>query len=198
MAPLTKRRDALTAQRDNIETEKLVGFLDLFGSKQEAIEEKLVAVSERLEEVNGEIRTLREKIDEEREVERMRRACVSIVLFAEEAAEVELSLTYMVPNASWTPLYDIRAAIAENHKTNSSVHLQYRASIYQGTGEDWNDVALVLSTASPQQDGTSVPSLDPEWIGERKAPPVRIDLVVSGADWLRFVRGNCLTEKKCS
>ncbi|KAG8714907.1 hypothetical protein FRC08_011265 [Ceratobasidium sp. 394] len=78
------------------------------------------------------------------------------------AIEAELLLTYVVSNASWTPLYDVRASIAKSHDESSKVALHYRASITQTTGEDWPDVALTLSTASPQLD---VPSLSAWRIG---------------------------------
>ena len=68
----------------------------------------------------------------------------------------------MVRNASWKPLYDLRAAITEK-KTEITIH--YRANITQRTGEDWSDVELTLSTASPQL-GSTIPALQPEYVGE--------------------------------
>lgn len=67
-------------------------------------------------------------------------------------------------NARWTPLYDIRASIAKSPDMPSKVALHYRASITQTTGENWPDVALTLSTASPQQ-GSKVPTLRPWRVG---------------------------------
>ena len=68
----------------------------------------------------------------------------------------------MVRNASWKPLYDLRAIITEK-KTEITIH--YRANITQRTGEDWSDVELTLSTASPQL-GSTIPVLQPEYVGE--------------------------------
>lgn len=68
----------------------------------------------------------------------------------------------VVRNASWKPLYDLRAIITEE-KTEITIH--YRASITQRTGEDWSDVDLTLSTASPQL-GSTIPVLQPEYVGE--------------------------------
>ena len=67
----------------------------------------------------------------------------------------------VVSKASWTPLYDLRAAIDNNNK--ALISLQYRATIVQQTGEDWSDVKLTLSTASPQL-GSTIPTLNPLWI----------------------------------
>jgi uncharacterized protein (TIGR02231 family) len=66
-------------------------------------------------------------------------------------------------NASWKPLYDLRAIITEK-KTEITIH--YRANITQRTGEDWSDVELMLSTASPQL-GSTIPVLQAEYVGEQ-------------------------------
>ena len=68
----------------------------------------------------------------------------------------------VVRNASWKPLYDLRAIITEK-KTEITIH--YRANITQRTGENWSDVELTLSTASPQL-GSTIPVLQPEYVGE--------------------------------
>ncbi len=56
--------------------------------------------------------------------------------------EFELEVSYVVSNASWNPLYDIRV-----DSVNRSVNLGYLAQITQNTGEDWTNVNLTLSTA---------------------------------------------------
>jgi uncharacterized protein (TIGR02231 family) len=66
----------------------------------------------------------------------------------------------VVANASWTPLYDLRAVISPN---KTDITLQYRATIVQSTGEDWKEVLLTLSTASPQL-GSTIPKLSPQWL----------------------------------
>lgn len=66
--------------------------------------------------------------------------------------------------ASWSPLYDVRADVdsqlaSRNQKDRTpTINIQYRASISQSTGEDWNDVILTLSTASHLA-GTEIPTL---------------------------------------
>jgi len=43
-------------------------------------------------------------------------------------------------------LYDVRADLTA---ASPSIKIEYRANIMQNTGEDWDGVALTLSTASP-------------------------------------------------
>jgi uncharacterized protein (TIGR02231 family) len=69
-----------------------------------------------------------------------------------------LSLEYAVGDAGWAPLYDLRA-----HEDLSAVELVYRAKIWQRTGEDWRDAAIVLSTARPER-GAQGPEPAARWL----------------------------------
>ena len=61
----------------------------------------------------------------------------------------ELALTYLVGGASWTPVYEARA-----DEPGNAVAFSTWATIRQGTGEEWNQVELTLSTAVPSQNAT--------------------------------------------
>jgi hypothetical protein len=56
----------------------------------------------------------------------------------------EIRLNYLVGNCGWSPSYTMRA-----EGDRKKVRVEYNALIHQLTGEDWNDVQLTLSTASP-------------------------------------------------
>ncbi len=55
-----------------------------------------------------------------------------------------IRLNYLVESVSWSPEYKLRAG-----KEDDPIEVDYLASLYQHTGEDWNGVNLVLSTAQP-------------------------------------------------
>jgi uncharacterized protein (TIGR02231 family) len=71
---------------------------------------------------------------------------------------VALVLDTFVHGAGWHPQYDLRTAA-----DLSSTELVYRAKVWQRTGEDWNDVALLLSTAQPQM-GAQAPEPALSWV----------------------------------
>ena len=68
------------------------------------------------------------------------------VLFLQKqgAAPAELRLSYLVNQCGWSPSYVMRAGA-----DRKEVQVEYSALIQQLSGEDWNDVELTLSTASP-------------------------------------------------
>ncbi|MGY8753491.1 MAG: mucoidy inhibitor MuiA family protein, partial [Phycisphaerales bacterium] len=72
------------------------------------------------------------------------------------AGTVEVQLTYIVYNASWSPTYAVRANAQGNEIT-----IDYDALLTQKTGENWTNVALTLSTAQPQQSIT--PPMPTPW-----------------------------------
>jgi hypothetical protein len=67
-----------------------------------------------------------------------------VFINAPNPGAANLRLSYLVGNASWTPSYNVRA-----NESRDQVTVEYNASIQQMSGEDWNDVEMVLSTATP-------------------------------------------------
>ena len=61
-----------------------------------------------------------------------------------DAKPSTVQLQYVVHGTSWSPSY-----LARLTEASSSVKLDYTASVYQSTGEDWDKVTLTLSTAQP-------------------------------------------------
>ena len=88
---------------------------------------------------------------------------VTVDLEARATTEAEIELTYHVGGASWRPLYDLAL---EGERLNVS----YLAEITQSSGEDWPEVALVLSTTRQGQSRT-LPELSPWYIGRPRPLP---------------------------
>ncbi len=90
------------------------------------------------------------------------------VLFLEARAEGKqtVSLSYLVSGCGWSPSYTYRG-----DKDRKEVRVEYNGLIQQMSGEDWKDVELTLSTASPALSATA-PGLAPfEVAALHEAPP---------------------------
>ena len=57
---------------------------------------------------------------------------------------VEITCTYLVTQAGWTPLYDLRS-----EGLDKALRFIYKANVRNQSGFDWKDVRLHLSTANP-------------------------------------------------
>ncbi|CAE6489182.1 unnamed protein product, partial [Rhizoctonia solani] len=158
-----------TLDSKNVNIEDVQRFLDMFGPRQIAVAKRIQELDVQIKQASQELDEARSKVYEDKRGEK-RGTRVTVTVLAETDGKAELMLTYVVSNASWTPLYDIRAAIAKSPDATSKMILHYRASITQTTGENWPEVALTLSTASPQL-GSKVPTLSPWKIGFPAPPP---------------------------
>jgi uncharacterized protein (TIGR02231 family) len=88
---------------------------------------------------------------------------ITVRLSLTTPGKLDVALQYAVPAASWTPSYDARLRSADR-----AIDLSYFGIVRNGTGEDWTDVALTLSTARPSLGG-GAPELRP-WIADVARP----------------------------
>ena len=148
--------------------------------------QKLFAYSE---ETLGKINAEQQKLDVDREPLQARQTAleqqlnqlkgargkqsktITIRLSLTTPGKLDVALQYAVPAAGWTPSYDARLRSADR-----AIDLSYFGIVRNGTGEDWNDVALTLSTARPSLGG-GAPELRP-WIADvaRPAQPLAYEL----------------------
>lgn len=83
---------------------------------------------------------------------------VSLPFEADKPSTLSVDLSYQISNVSWEPIYDARLDV----KTGALQLVQY-GSVWQRTGEDWDDVSLTLSTAQPSR-GAGLPDLNTHWL----------------------------------
>lgn len=122
-------------------------------------------------------RTLRKKLDKfQRELHEVQsgrlkeryQARVEIEVMSEGAFAAEL--TYVVRGAQWSPLYDIRLLEENGQETLQVTGL---AQVSQSTGQEWNGVRLILSTARTAL-SQKIPELKPWYLNEYVPPQPRV------------------------
>jgi uncharacterized protein (TIGR02231 family) len=98
---------------------------------------------------------------------------VAVELRTERGGLFDLEVSYLVPSASWSPLWDARL-----DGDSPRVELALYGQVSQSTGEDWRDVKLTVSTLQPAR-GIYVPELQPHYLDKQRvypasAPPARM------------------------
>ncbi len=78
---------------------------------------------------------------------------ITLSLRAAKTGPVDVLISYLVEDVSWWPSYEVRAL-----PQSGKVEVVYSGHIRQKSGEDWNQVDLILSTASPHRSAKA-----PEW-----------------------------------
>ena len=106
-------------------------------------------VNARLRELRLKEEELRRQLDEVRLAQNKQSWTVEVLSSCPLGKTAELALTYLVGGASWTPVYEARA-----DESGGAVDFSTWATIHQGTGEEWAQVELTLSTAVPSQNAT--------------------------------------------
>ncbi|MCP4590368.1 MAG: mucoidy inhibitor MuiA family protein [bacterium] len=94
-----------------------------------------------------------------------------------EAGGGQMQLHYLVSQASWYPFYNIRT-----ESEREFVLVEYNASVQQTCGEDWNDVSMTLSTATPSLTARA-PELTPLAITVAPDAPTLRALVQKGENY---------------
>jgi uncharacterized protein (TIGR02231 family) len=111
-----------------------------------------------LRPIDNELIRLQQELDRISSGDAMRTLQVRVAVESDQATEAKFSLNYVIGNASWSPEYTARVSADQ-----STVELSTYGAVRQGTGEDWNDVKLWLSTARPSVGGR-MSELQPQWI----------------------------------
>jgi hypothetical protein len=83
---------------------------------------------------------------------------IHVTVSTKETINSNFTITYLVKQSGWFPTYDIRVK-----DISSPINLQYKANVFQSSGEDWKDVKLFLSTGNPNDNGTK-PIVNPWYL----------------------------------
>lgn len=91
---------------------------------------------------------------------------------ATAAAPSTVTVSYLVGEAGWEWIYEARL-----DTTKSRISLERQGEVHQGSGEDWNDAELTLTTAQPSTDAAT-PLLGSLFL-DLAQPPARLREVVT-------------------
>jgi uncharacterized protein (TIGR02231 family) len=131
LTPFTNSLTYLTEQKARVTTER-------------------AALDEQREDLQNKTNTVQQQLNELRGAGGRGYKTVTVRVSAAQAGNLQVALSYTVPGATWSPSYDARVL-----STERAVALGYFGLVRQNTGEDWKDVALMLSTARPGLGGAA-------------------------------------------
>jgi len=151
---LTKEEQMLLSNQkigganQNLTVAELKAMADFYRSRLSEIVTSRMRQDEKVKKLNERINKLQRQINEQNELYGRNTSEIVVNISAEAAGAVDLEINYVVANAGWYPVYDLRAM-----NTKSPVQLSYKANVFQSTGEEWKNVKLTLSTANPTLGG---------------------------------------------
>jgi len=141
--------------RGILQFEPLQKIIEFKETKHTEHNEEVLKLDDEIHELQKQLELLQRK-REELSAGRSRTEREAVLLVNNpETGKVVIELNYLVNEASWLPQYNLRA-----DSEQTTVFIEYNAVIHQASGEDWNDVALSLSTAQPTTAAVA-PGLEP-------------------------------------
>ncbi len=132
----------------NLTVAELKAMADFYRSRLGDIVTSRMKQDEKIKKINERIVRLNTQINEQNELYRRNTSEIVVSVSAESATSADLKVQYVVANAGWSAIYDLRAI-----DTKKPVQLSYKANVFQRTGEEWKNIKLKLSTANPNQSG---------------------------------------------
>jgi uncharacterized protein (TIGR02231 family) len=168
LGKVTAARQAEDLGEGKADPEAIAGFYDLLESKLHALGAARLKRQEQSRELHEELELARARLQTLRPPANIRSRVAAVEVEAAGAGTLTLRLAYLQPGASWRPAY--RATL---DAATGKVSLIAEGVVRQSTGEDWADVDLHLSSASPAK-GVEPPMLmswvlrpaQPTWDGE--------------------------------
>jgi uncharacterized protein (TIGR02231 family) len=144
------RLEQFTASTANVELARGVLDAETLTTLTDYLFQQRARIAEAELELATEEREIRQRIEQlQREraqiAGRSSRTVREAVVFVNQTApNATLRLRYMVNQANWSPSYNARAEAG-----GGQVLVEYQAAVQQMSGEDWGDVRMTLSTATP-------------------------------------------------
>jgi uncharacterized protein (TIGR02231 family) len=155
--------------------EAQMSLLDNLRGRAAGLNQALLELVVRRRDLERRLQKLRNELDQLRGAKERERYTAVVEVAVIQAGDLTVELTYVVSEAGWQPLYDMRLleeADVGISGEQPALDIGYLAQVTQRTGEDWADVALTLSTARPALT-EALPELDPWYIGPVYAQPRR-------------------------
>jgi uncharacterized protein (TIGR02231 family) len=147
----------------NLTVAELKAMADFYRSRLGDIVLTRMKQDEKIKKINEHIGKLQLQINTQNELYSRNTSEITVSISADASTDVGLEINYIVANAAWNPVYDLRAI-----NTKSPIQLSYKANVHQSTGEDWKNIRLKLSTANPNLSGLK-PEVTP-WYLSFEAP----------------------------
>jgi len=175
---LRSQREVIEAQLEMVKTNcsvagrtavtPLAGIKELnsyYSQELLALKKKTHAVDEELAALEETYRQRMKTVDSIAHLRLKTVTEVEVKLSAPQAGRAEFLLSYYVKNAGWYATYDIRS-----EGISRPLQLSYKANVFQNVKEDWNNVAVTLSSANPSRSNIA-PELRTYWLNYGKSAP---------------------------
>lgn len=171
---LLARNNYLGSQQQTVKITELKEASVFYHNKLTEIRTRKSQIEDELETIIRAINEIEQEINTRRSLPVKNYTEIEVELDVEKAGTTDFTFSYITPNASWKPYYDMRS-----NGIGAPVMLEAKGLVSQNTGMDWTNIQLVLSTNDPY-DNTQEPIIEP-WYLNYYTPAPRKQVVPRAA-----------------
>jgi uncharacterized protein (TIGR02231 family) len=191
---LIENNKKLGSNQESLKPAELVTLSDFYRQRMMDIQKKMhdlayreTKLAEKRDKFQGQLEEMGQNPKEpEKEV---------VLSFSSETGgALQLMPSFIVQQAGWTPMYDIKVA-----NTSQPVNILYKARVFQNTGFPWKDVKVSVSTANPSLNNNR-PIMNPRFIdfvtyAVVNAAPTTLSNVSMNMAQVQFFNGTAAEQK---
>jgi hypothetical protein len=157
LAVLNTNRD-LKGNTQNLTVAQIKEAAEFYRNRTLEINRQITKLNKEKNVLNNQIELLRFQLTELNFNENQRSNQVIVLVDCDASVNANCNLSYLVSDCGWAATYDLAAT-----DLNQKINLKYKARIYNNTGNAWDNVDLILSTADPKL-SASQPNLQPWYL----------------------------------
>lgn len=155
---LLQKNTDIKGEQKNLSVEELKAMATYYRTRIMELNKIITEYNTKISEINTLVWRYQSQLMELNYRETIHSNQIIVIVDVDEATTLDVDLKYVVSNCGWQANYDISA-----DNTSGQIKLKYKAKVFNNTGNDWNDVNLVLSTSDPNI-SASAPTLVPWYL----------------------------------
>ena len=145
-----KSNKQIKGEQTGLSVTELMKMMDYYKNKSAELQNDLALQRDKKKKLTDLIGKINSQVKEEESKNTRNTGELHLQLSVAVTGKYDFTVSYITPNAYWTPYYDVRV---DNIK--SPLKVIYKAKVTQTTGIDWKKVKLSLSTSVPNQWGNA-------------------------------------------
>lgn len=173
-------KDLVTKMPQAVELENTLKFLDL---KLRDNYKEIVDTELAIREAQKKLDMLNRELNNIAGFDRKQKVSILVDLEVVKSGNLDLKVSYRVAGANWYPIYDARADFA-----NSKIELISFGMVKQSSGDAWDDVQMLLSTAQvnvsgnmPEVESWFIRPYEPRQVYREKSKTLDSELDTAGS-----------------
>lgn len=148
----------VSGTQSGLSVTELTKMLDLVKTRLAGLLAEKDKLNATLKKTDERLTLLRMQLEAEKSKDFQPGGQLLVKFYSPRATATDVNISYVVPNAGWSPTYDLRVEDLKN-----PVKLFYKANVFQNSGVKWDKIKITLSTGNPNE-GAQAPALQPWYL----------------------------------